>query len=48
VASLPALSVAGLVMLGHSSLDRALGYGLKYPDAFQHTHLGTIGRAPAR
>ena len=47
VASLPALQVAGLIMLGHSSLDRALGYGLKFSDAFQHTHLGMIGRASA-
>jgi hypothetical protein len=28
----------------HSSLDRVLGYGLKYPDAFQNTHLGRIGK----
>ncbi len=40
----PWLQVAGLVMLAHSSFDRVLGYGLKYPDAFQHTHLGMIGR----
>jgi hypothetical protein len=39
------LQAAGLIMLGHSSFDRALGYGLKYPDAFGHTHLGRIGRA---
>jgi hypothetical protein len=38
------LQLAGLIVLGHSSLDRAMGYGLKYPDAFQHTHLGWIGR----
>ena len=38
------LLLAGLVMLGHSSLDRVFGYGLKYTDSFQHTHLGTIGR----
>jgi hypothetical protein len=38
-----AMELAGLVMLAHSSLDRVLGYGLKYPDAFKHTHLGTIG-----
>jgi hypothetical protein len=37
------LSFVGLVMLGHSSLDRVFGYGLKYPDAFHHTHLGWIG-----
>jgi hypothetical protein len=39
-----ALQFAGLIMLAHSSMDRMLGYGLKYPDAFQHTHLGWIGR----
>jgi hypothetical protein len=33
-------SLAGVILLGHSSLDRALGYGLKYPDSFHHTHLG--------
>ncbi len=33
----------GLVMFGHSSFDRALGYGLKYLDSFRHTHLGMIG-----
>jgi hypothetical protein len=43
----PWVAAAGLIMLGHSSLDRVLGYGLKYPDAFRHTHLGWIGRAPA-
>ena len=42
-----ALQLAGLVILGHSSLDRALGYGLKYSDSFQHSHLGMIGRAPS-
>lgn len=31
--------LAGLVMLTHIGLDRAAGYGLKYPDAFRHTHL---------
>ncbi|HEY4665958.1 MAG TPA: DUF4260 domain-containing protein [Anaerolineales bacterium] len=42
---IPLLQLAGLVILGHSSLDRMLGYGLKYSDSFQHTHLGMIGRA---
>lgn len=42
--SLPPLQLAGVLILGHSSADRVLGYGLKYPDAFQHTHLGWIGR----
>ena len=42
---LPGLQLAGTILLGHTSLDRVMGYGLKYPDAFQHTHLGMIGRA---
>jgi len=28
----------------HVGVDRALGYGLKLPDSFTHTHLGRIGR----
>lgn len=39
------LQLAGLILFGHSSMDRVLGYGMKYPDAFKHTHLGTIGEA---
>jgi hypothetical protein len=38
------LALAGVIMLGHSSFDRVLGYGLKYGDSFRHTHLGWIGR----
>jgi hypothetical protein len=41
----PWLQLAGLILLGHSSFDRVLGFGLKYTDSFQHTHLGGIGRA---
>ena len=37
-----AMQLAGVVMLAHSSADRVLGYGLKYPDSFKHTHLGTM------
>ena len=40
----PALLVAGSLLLFHSSLDRVLGYGLKYPDSFGDTHLGHIGK----
>lgn len=43
-AAMPPLALAGAIMLGHASLDRVFGYGLKHPDAFQHTHLGWIGR----
>ena len=42
--SIPWLMFAGTLLLGHSSFDRVFGYGLKYPDAFQATHLGKIGR----
>ena len=38
------LAAAGAVLVAHSGMDRMAGYGLKYPDAFQHTHLGWIGR----
>lgn len=31
---------AAIVWFAHIGFDRALGYGLKYPDAFGHTHLG--------
>lgn len=34
---------AGLLLLGHSAMDRIFGYGLKYADDFKHTHLGWIG-----
>jgi hypothetical protein len=36
---------AGLILFGHSSMDRAMGYGLKYFSGFQDTHLGKIGKA---
>jgi hypothetical protein len=35
----------GLIWAVHIGGDRALGYGLKYPGAFDRTHLGPIGRA---
>ncbi len=35
--------LAGIIIFGHSSLDRFLGFGLKYSDNFKHTHLGVIG-----
>lgn len=33
----------GIVYVGHSAFDRLFGYGLKYPDSFNNTHLGSIG-----
>ncbi|MCI0583467.1 MAG: DUF4260 domain-containing protein [Chloroflexi bacterium] len=44
VAEVGALILAGTVLLAHVGIDRALGYGLKYPTSFQDTHLGRIGR----
>ncbi len=44
---MPALALAGVILFAHSSLDRALGYGLKLPDAFTSTHLGKIGSQPS-
>jgi len=38
------LLLVGAILLAHVGIDRALGYGLKYPTAFQDTHLGRIGR----
>jgi hypothetical protein len=36
-----------LIWFAHIGFDRALGYGLKYPSAFQDTHLGRIGKPTA-
>ena len=36
------LILAGILLFGHSSLDRMLGYGLKYSQGFKFTHLGEI------
>jgi hypothetical protein len=35
----------GLIFLAHSTFDRIAGYGLKYLDNFDHTHLGWIGES---
>jgi hypothetical protein len=37
--AVPVVQLAGLIMIAHISMDRALGFGLKYPDDFGHTHL---------
>jgi hypothetical protein len=31
-----------LIWLAHIGLDRAVGYGLKYPTAFKETHLQRV------
>jgi hypothetical protein len=38
------LEFAGLLLFGHSAMDRIFGYGLKYEDDFKNTHLGWIGK----
>lgn len=40
----PEWQLAGLIIFGHSAMDRAFGYGLKYTDSFKHTHLGWIAK----
>jgi hypothetical protein len=32
--------ILGIVLFGHSSMDRFFGYGLKYENGFKFTHLG--------
>lgn len=38
------LAYSGIILLGHSAMDRIFGYGLKFGDNFHHTHLGWIGK----
>lgn len=38
------LELAGIILFSHSAFGRLLGYGLKYSDSFQNTHLGRIGK----
>jgi Domain of unknown function (DUF4260) len=40
----PFAAAGGLIWIAHIGVDRALGYGLKYPTAFGDTHLGGVGR----
>jgi hypothetical protein len=39
VAGVVVLQETALIWLAHIGVDRALGYGLKYPSAFADTHL---------
>ena len=39
-----AIGISGIVLFGHSSMDRMLGYGLKLNEGFKYTHLGIIGK----
>lgn len=41
----PVLLLTGVILFGHSAMDRMMGYGLKYEDSFNHTSLGMTGKA---
>jgi len=32
-----------LIWGAHIGIDRAVGYGLRYPASFENTHLGAVG-----
>lgn len=38
------LQLIGIILFSHASMDRIFGYGLKYFDAFNNTHLGKTGK----
>lgn len=38
------MQIIGIVLFGHSSMDRMFGYGLKTGQGFKYTHLGIIGK----
>lgn len=38
------VQITGIVLFGHSSMDRFFGYGLKTNEGFKYTHLGIIGK----
>lgn len=40
----PNWQLAAIILFAHISMDRAVGYGLKYEDSFTNTHLGIIGK----
>lgn len=38
------IEITGIILFGHSSMDRMFGYGLKLKEGFKYTHLGLIGK----
>ncbi|MEP7103080.1 MAG: DUF4260 domain-containing protein [Candidatus Dojkabacteria bacterium] len=44
ITSVNIFSLIGIIIFAHSSMDRVLGYGLKFQDSFSNTHLGKIGK----
>jgi len=41
----PVYTLVGIILFGHSAMDRIFGYGLKFNDNFKNTHLGWIGKS---
>lgn len=37
-------TLIGIILFSHVAMDRVFGYGLKFPDSFNNTHLGRIGK----
>lgn len=38
------IMLIGIILFGHASFDRILGYGLKYFQGFNYTSIGVIGK----
>lgn len=38
------IQLTGIILFGHASMDRMLGYGLQTFQGFKFTHLGEIGK----
>ena len=36
------VTAIGILLFAHASFDRIWGYGLKFPDNFKNTHLGSL------
>ena len=43
VLAMPIWQLIGIILFSHASMDRIMGYGLKYDKGFKYTHLGEIG-----
>jgi hypothetical protein len=46
--ALPLAPALALIWAAHIGMDRALGYGLKWPSSFRDTHLGSTGSGVSR
>jgi hypothetical protein len=38
------VQLIGTILFAHAAMDRFAGYGLKYEDSFNNTHLGKVGK----